>query len=76
MEAIVIKRDTNIQDGVVIHSKAGAAVTIVNAHLSPTARLFMALVRSVTTMSLLALTPVFNAVIGETSLNSPQLYNR
>ncbi|HHF3278513.1 TPA: carbonate dehydratase [Vibrio alginolyticus] len=28
MEAIVIKRDTNIQDGVVIHSKAGAAVTI------------------------------------------------
>ena len=28
MEAIVIKRDTNIQDGVVIHSKSGAAVTI------------------------------------------------
>ncbi|MGF1765278.1 carbonate dehydratase [Aliivibrio kagoshimensis] len=28
MESIVIKRDTNIQDGVVIHSKAGAAVTI------------------------------------------------
>lgn len=28
MEAIVIKRDTNIQDGVVIHSKAGASVII------------------------------------------------
>ncbi len=28
MEAITIKKDTNIQDGVVIHSKAGAAVTI------------------------------------------------
>ncbi|NKF50273.1 carbonate dehydratase [Shewanella sp. WXL01] len=28
MEPIIIKRDTNIQDGVVIHSKAGAAVTI------------------------------------------------
>ncbi len=28
MDVIVIKRDTNIQDGVVIHSKAGAAVTI------------------------------------------------
>ncbi|GAL34712.1 carbonic anhydrase gamma class [Vibrio maritimus] len=28
MEPITIKRDTNIQDGVVIHSKAGAAVTI------------------------------------------------
>ena len=28
MEAIVIKRDTNVQDGVVIHSKAGAAVNI------------------------------------------------
>lgn len=28
MEPIIIKRDTNIQDGVVIHSKSGAAVTI------------------------------------------------
>jgi len=28
MEPIVIKQDSNIQDGVVIHSKAGAAVTI------------------------------------------------
>lgn len=28
MEAIVIKRDTNIQDGVVIHSKAGASVVV------------------------------------------------
>lgn len=28
MDAIVIKQGTNIQDGVVIHSKAGAAVTI------------------------------------------------
>ncbi|KXF80561.1 LbetaH domain-containing protein [Enterovibrio coralii] len=28
MEPILIKRDTNIQDGVVIHSKAGAEVTI------------------------------------------------
>ncbi|MCG9626626.1 carbonate dehydratase [Vibrio mediterranei] len=28
MEAIVIKRDTNIQDGVVIHSKAGASVIV------------------------------------------------
>ncbi|CZF78631.1 Carnitine operon protein CaiE [Grimontia celer] len=28
MEPILIKCDTNIQDGVVIHSKAGAAVTI------------------------------------------------
>ncbi|MFD2177211.1 DapH/DapD/GlmU-related protein [Veronia pacifica] len=28
MEPIVIKRDTNIQDGVVIHSKAGASVVI------------------------------------------------
>ena len=28
MEPVVIKRDTNIQDGVVIHSKSGAAVTI------------------------------------------------
>lgn len=28
MDPITIKRDTNIQDGVVIHSKAGAAVTI------------------------------------------------
>jgi len=28
MQAILIKRDTNIQDGVVIHSKAGASVTI------------------------------------------------
>ena len=28
MQPIVIKRDSNIQDGVVIHSKAGAAVTI------------------------------------------------
>ncbi|MCG9681471.1 carbonate dehydratase [Vibrio sp. Isolate23] len=28
MEPIIIKRDTNIQDGVVIHSKSGASVTI------------------------------------------------
>ena len=28
MQPIIIKRDSNIQDGVVIHSKAGAAVTI------------------------------------------------
>lgn len=28
MEPIVIKKDSNIQDGVVIHSKAGAAVTV------------------------------------------------
>ncbi|MCW8348554.1 MULTISPECIES: carbonate dehydratase [Vibrio] len=28
MDAIVIKQDTNIQDGVVIHSKSGAAVII------------------------------------------------
>ncbi len=28
MEAIVINKDSNIQDGVVIHSKSGAAVTI------------------------------------------------
>lgn len=28
MEPIVIKKDSNIQDGVVIHSKSGAAVTI------------------------------------------------
>lgn len=28
MEPITIKRDSNIQDGVVIHSKSGAAVTI------------------------------------------------
>lgn len=28
MEPIVIQRDSNIQDGVVIHSKSGAAVTI------------------------------------------------
>lgn len=28
MDPILIKRDTNIQDGVVIHSKSGAAVTI------------------------------------------------
>lgn len=28
MEPIVIQKDSNIQDGVVIHSKAGAAVTI------------------------------------------------
>ncbi|MCG7543739.1 hypothetical protein MHM93_06020 [Pseudoalteromonas sp. MM17-2] len=28
MQPIVIKRDSNIQDGVVIHSKSGAAVTI------------------------------------------------
>lgn len=28
MQPILIKRDSNIQDGVVIHSKAGAAVTI------------------------------------------------
>jgi len=28
MEPIIIKKDSNIQDGVVIHSKAGAAVTV------------------------------------------------
>lgn len=28
MEPIIIKRDTNIQDGVVIHSKSGAAVSV------------------------------------------------
>lgn len=28
MEPILIKRDSNIQDGVVIHSKSGAAVTV------------------------------------------------
>lgn len=28
MEPIIIKRDSNIQDGVVIHSKSGAAVTV------------------------------------------------
>ncbi|XOV78104.1 MAG: DapH/DapD/GlmU-related protein [Aestuariibacter sp.] len=28
MQAIIIKQDSNIQDGVVIHSKSGAAVTI------------------------------------------------
>lgn len=28
MEAVVIKKETNIQDGVVIHSKSGAAVVI------------------------------------------------
>lgn len=43
MEPIEIGAHSNIQDGVVIHFRSGAAVTIARAHPSPTALSCMAL---------------------------------